>query len=77
MMVFSRDCGATTGFNSQGSILRAGKELPDEAGNVFSTDKDEVTVRWSGPDRVVVRLKGAGSDFWVEKQFHGITIVYE
>lgn len=74
LVVFSRDCGATAGFNSQGSIIRVAEELPDDGGNVFITDKDEVTVSWREQDRVVITLKGSGSDFKLEKQFKGITL---
>ena len=76
MVVFCRDCGATTGFNSQGSIIGAGEHLPDEAGTIFITDKDEATVSWIEPDRVVVTFKGTGPDFKLEKQFQVITIDY-
>ena len=37
-VVFQRDCGATTGFSTQVSILNAASPLPDEAGNVFVMD---------------------------------------
>ena len=37
-VVFQRDCGATTGFSVQVSILRRGKSLPNEAGNTFTAD---------------------------------------
>jgi len=76
MVVFCRDCGAATDFNSQGSIIRVGDMLPDEAGSVFITDKDEASVSWSEPDKVVVTFKGTGPDFKLEKQFQGITIDY-
>lgn len=36
--VFQRDCGATTGFSVQVSVLRRGKSLPNEAGNAFTAD---------------------------------------
>ena len=34
-VVFVRDCGATTGFSTQLSILRARENLPNESGNVL------------------------------------------
>jgi hypothetical protein len=76
MVVFCRDCGAATGFNSQGSVIGAGEHSPDEAGTIFITDKDEATVSWIEPDRVVVTFKGAGPDLKPEKQFQGLTIDY-
>ncbi|TAK91718.1 MAG: hypothetical protein EPO06_03170 [Burkholderiaceae bacterium] len=39
-VVFERDCGATTGFSTQVSILKAGFPLRNEAGNLFSADTD-------------------------------------
>jgi hypothetical protein len=37
-VVFQRDCGATTGFTTQISILKASKELPNNIGNIFAMD---------------------------------------
>ena len=39
-IVFQRDCGATTGFSTQVSILRLGEELPNEVGNTFIADRN-------------------------------------
>lgn len=77
IVVFSRDCGATMGFNSQATILRAGEKLPDQGGSVFVTDKDDVTVQWDGPARIRVSMKGSGEDFRKESSVMGIEIVYE
>lgn len=39
-VVFERDCGATTGFSTQVSILPVVEALPNEAGNVLVADCD-------------------------------------
>lgn len=39
-VVFGRDCGATTDFSTQVSILSASNSLPNESGNVFVADRD-------------------------------------
>ena len=39
-VVFQRDCGATTGFSIQISIMPANIALPNEGGNVFVADTD-------------------------------------
>src|SRR5688572_11020252 len=39
-VVFQRDCGATTGFSTQVSVLRGSRRLPNEGGNVFVADSD-------------------------------------
>jgi len=37
-VIFERDCGATTGFSTQVSVLASGAKLPNDAGNVFSAE---------------------------------------
>ena len=67
-VVFQRDCGATTGFSTQVSILRSRDSLPsDSSGNVFVADTDHgkapagpgggpsVDVRWTSPDSLEIR----------------------
>ena len=66
-VVFQRDCGATTGFSTQISVLAAGAALPDSSGNVFSADTDHgrapagpgggprVSVRWITNDTLEIR----------------------
>ena len=39
-VVFQRDCGATTGFTTQVSILSASESLPETKGNAFTADTD-------------------------------------
>lgn len=39
-VVFQRDCGATTGFSTQVSILPQRKRLPNDSGNLFIADTD-------------------------------------
>jgi len=40
VVVFQRDCGATTGYSTQISLLEVGAELPNESGNIFTADTD-------------------------------------
>jgi hypothetical protein len=40
VVVFRRDCGATTGFSTQVSVLKAMQALPNESGNLFIADTD-------------------------------------
>jgi len=73
-VVFSRDCGATTGFSTQVSVLPAGRE-PSGAGNVFGADGDHgrapagpgggpvVHVRWLGRRTLEVRYDGRARIF--------------
>jgi hypothetical protein len=57
-VVFERDCGATTGFSTQVSIIAANASLKNEPGNVLVADANhgaapagrgggpEVSVKW-------------------------------
>jgi hypothetical protein len=50
-VLFERNCGATTGFSSQVSVLPADRDLPNEGGNVFSASeaKGGEPTAWGGP----------------------------
>jgi Family of unknown function (DUF5412) len=60
VVVFQRDCGATTGFSTQVSVLKVMEILPNESGNLFIADTDhgkapsgmgggpEVKISWVG-----------------------------
>lgn len=57
-VLFERNCGATTGFSTQVSVLRNGRRLANERGNVFvaSTNGGPYGA-WGGP---LVRLTWDG-----------------
>ena len=51
-VIFQRDCGATTDFSTQISVLPKGTSLPKAGGNVYIGDSDHgaaPTAKWSGP----------------------------
>ncbi len=53
LVVFQRDCGATTGFVTQASLLDSGAKLENEGGNLFAADSnrgDAASGPSSGPD---------------------------
>jgi hypothetical protein len=68
-VVFERDCGATTGFSTQVSVLPAGRS-PSGGGNVFVAEGGHgraapgpgggprVAVRWLGRRTLEVRFDG-------------------
>lgn len=54
-VVYRRDCGATTGFSMNVSILPAVKGLPNEAGNVLVIDGDTPpVVSWQDGSHLVI-----------------------
>jgi len=74
-VVFQRDCGATTGFSTQLSVLNAGDPLPNDGGNVFIADTDggaalagqgggpRVDILWEGPRKLLIEHNSGARRF--------------
>ena len=59
-VVFMRNCGATTGFNTQVSIIPAHMASPRDKGNVLVVDgRHTLRLRWHGND--ALEIGGYGS----------------
>lgn len=76
IVLFSRNCGATTGFNTQAMILNAGEPMPDEEGNVFIVDKGKATASWTNVGGILVTLDHEALVFKQEALVRGIPIEY-
>jgi hypothetical protein len=90
-VVFERECGATTGFSQQVSILRAGEELPNEAGNIFraemyygydpanpGTTNTKIEIQWVRNDELVIRTHNPRAKiFHAAQELKGVTIRHE
>lgn len=76
---FSRDGGATTGFNTQVSIIKAGKKLPDKPGNIYISDgRAFITFMWISDTELHLKIRGEGyRSIKSETLYKGINIVYE
>ena len=87
-VVFQRDCGATTGFSTQVSVLPAGDSLRNEGGNAFTADDDHgaapagpgggpsVSARWIAPDTLEVRFHPRSRVFTREARVGAVAIRY-
>jgi hypothetical protein len=87
-VVFQRDCGATTGFSTQISILPLSHGLPNEGGNVFIADCDhgaapaaahggpEVHLSWAGSNRLEVRFHPKARVFRSVPSLDDVEITY-
>jgi hypothetical protein len=88
LVVFERDCGATTPFSTQVSLLPIGSS-PSEAGNVFTAEDGPdapsgddargpvVSVRWEGPRSAVLTYPRGSRVFRAESTLDDVTIRYE
>ena len=67
VVVFQRDCGATTAASIQASVIAVDAPLPSTCGNLFVADRDhgkapvtgsgtpQVQIAWTSPREVVLR----------------------
>ncbi|HYX72046.1 MAG TPA: hypothetical protein VE732_04690 [Nitrososphaera sp.] len=89
VIIFQRDCGATTGFSTQVSILPNGDKLPNEGGNIFVADTDhgkapsgegggpKVEVRWINENELLIRHDSRARVFHSEQSLNNVKIRYE
>lgn len=83
-VLFERDCGATTDFSTQLSILNAGEKLESQAGNTFIADSNHghvtslyVRVKWSAESSLEVNYPEPARVFHNEKHVNGVSINYK
>ena len=87
-VMFQRDCGATTGFSTQVSVVAQG-EQPSGSGNAFRADDDHgaaaagtwggpwAEIRWLAPDQLLIRYAAKSRLFEQEDEVSGIRISYQ
>lgn len=86
--LFQRDCGATTGFSTQISIVTRG-EQPSGVGNAFIADDDHgaaaeahwggpwAEARWTSPTNLVIRYDEKARVFWSPASVGQISVSFE
>ena len=77
VVVYNRNCGATTGFNTQVSLVPSGHD-PKGSGSVLVLD-GAVPLKVSWASETALTLSGLGSArvFHKTVQFKDVTITYE
>jgi hypothetical protein len=88
-VIFRRDCGATTDYSTQVSILSANAELPNKSGNVFVADTDhgnapeqegggpKIKVEWLDNKSLQVSYDPRSRVFLGEEKLSGVRISYD
>ena len=86
-LMFQRDCGATTGFSTQISILKAGAALSG-GGNAFRADDDHgaaaagewggpwAEIKWLSADHLLVRYAAKSRLFEQDDEVSGVRVTY-
>ena len=76
-VVFNRNCGATTGLNTQVAIVPGGTKIANDAGNTFIANGTvPLTLRWQSDAALQISGFGNVSTFKKESQVFGVTISY-
>lgn len=87
-VLFQRDCGATTGFSTQISVLDASGN-PSGSGNTFIADDDHGAARagswdgswaetkWLSADRLLVRYAAKSRLFKQNQRVSDVSIIYQ
>jgi hypothetical protein len=74
-VVFRRNCGATTPYSTNVTVLPAGDALPDAAGNVLVLrDLRDVAVDWTDATHLVVHYPQGVEPFVASQQVDGVTV---
>ena len=79
-VIFTRNCGATTGFSTQISLLPKTQKLLNSGGNIFTTDwygQPPIEVNWVSNEQLIIKYPREAKTFTKETDFDDITIKYE
>jgi len=87
-VIFQRNCGATTGFSTQVSIIEFRDELKNDSGNVFVADTNhgeapsdknggpKVEAEWIGNNNLKLSYHPKARTFTKVSTYNGIQITY-
>lgn len=80
VVVFQRDCGATTGFATHIAVLKGNTSLGRHYGNVFQApghpDWFEIKVEWQDDTHLTIEHNGKPIPYVAETEVRGIEIEY-
>jgi len=78
VLVFSRGCGATTGFNTQVSVAPKGVPIPAGAGNTLILEGTvPLTIVWLSESAISIAGLGSSHVYKQEASVAGVSITYE
>lgn len=87
-VIFESDCGATTDFGTNLSVVRTGTKVENDVGNLLTADSDHgratvdsgyvihLSVDWVGSDSLIVRYDRRARVFRQRNGVHGVSVTY-
>jgi hypothetical protein len=77
LVVFSRNCGATTGPNTQAALIPAGDPLPDDAASFLSIGVEaDLAARWNSEGHIEMTLPADGTVYRQDDAVAGFAVIY-
>lgn len=77
LVIFSRNCGATTGPNTQAAIIPAGDDLPEDAASFLSIGvAADLAPRWDGFGNIELAIPQGAEIYRQDDTVAGIAVVY-
>ena len=77
LVVFSRDCGASTGPNTQAALIPAGDQLPDDATSFVSVGlATDFAPRWDGFGNIELTVPADAETYRRDETVAGIAVIY-
>lgn len=77
LVVFSRDCGTTTGANTQGALIPLSEAIPDDAASFVSVGAAaDLAPRWDGFGNIELTLPAGAEVYRQDTTVAGISVIY-
>ena len=77
LVAFSRDCGTSTGPNSQAALIPAGDDLPEDAASFASIGMAaDLAPRWDGFGNIELTLPEGAEIYRQDDTVAGIAVIY-
>ena len=80
-IIYQRDCGATTGFSTQISIIKRNEKLPNKNGNVLTSaghpSDNDYKLKWLGAEKLLISNTHGNHIYFKENKIGIISISYE
>ena len=77
LVVFSRDCGTSTGPNTQAALIPVGDSLPDDAASFASIGSAaDLAPRWDGFGNIELTLPAGVEVYRRDETVAGVSVIY-
>ena len=77
-IIYQRDCGATTGFSTQISIIKRNEKLPNKNGNVLTSaghpSDNNYKLKWLGAEKLLISNTHGNHIYFKENKIGIISI---